>query len=125
MGGAGGMAVRVVADEHQAFPMNETTRISTASARRRRSLCHWSMMNCRSFAAVRVDRAAAGQTSEQRIALFIAVCQAVQRAHQKGIIHRNIKPSNILVTSDDGTPVPKVIDFGVAKATTDVSSSRK
>ncbi|MFN0125454.1 MAG: tetratricopeptide repeat protein [Verrucomicrobiales bacterium] len=53
----------------------------------------------------------------ERLALFIAVCHAVQHAHQKGIIHRDIKPSNILVTLHDGVPVPKVIDFGVAKAT--------
>jgi len=52
----------------------------------------------------------------QRLELFIAVCQAVQHAHQKGIIHRDIKPSNILVSSLDGKPVVKVIDFGVAKA---------
>ena len=45
------------------------------------------------------------------------VCQAVQHAHQKGIIHRDLKPSNILVTLHDGVPVPKVIDFGIAKAT--------
>ena len=45
------------------------------------------------------------------------VCRAVQHAHQKGIIHRDLKPSNILVTLHDGVPVPKVIDFGVAKAT--------
>jgi serine/threonine protein kinase len=49
--------------------------------------------------------------------LFILVCQAIQHAHQKGIIHRDIKPSNILVTLHDGVPVPKVIDFGIAKAT--------
>jgi serine/threonine protein kinase len=49
--------------------------------------------------------------------LFIGVCQAIQHAHQKGIIHRDIKPSNILVTVQEGTPVPKVIDFGIAKAT--------
>jgi tetratricopeptide (TPR) repeat protein len=53
----------------------------------------------------------------QRLDLFIQVCRAVQHAHQKGIIHRDLKPSNILVTSDDGVPVPKVIDFGIAKAT--------
>ncbi len=53
----------------------------------------------------------------ERMALFIQVCQAIQHAHQKGIIHRDIKPSNILVTLHDGTPVPKVIDFGIAKAT--------
>ena len=54
----------------------------------------------------------------QRLELFIQVCQAIQHAHQKGIIHRDIKPSNILVTVNDGVPVPKVIDFGIAKATT-------
>ena len=52
----------------------------------------------------------------ERLALFIQVCNAVQHAHQKGIIHRDLKPSNILVTLHDGVPVPKVIDFGVAKA---------
>jgi serine/threonine protein kinase/tetratricopeptide (TPR) repeat protein len=52
----------------------------------------------------------------QRLALFVSVCQAVQHAHQKGIIHRDIKPSNVLVVSHDGMPVVKVIDFGVAKA---------
>src|SRR6516225_3815778 len=52
-----------------------------------------------------------------RLELFVAVCQAVQHAHQKGIIHRDIKPSNVLVTEVDGRPTPKVIDFGVAKAT--------
>ena len=51
-----------------------------------------------------------------RLKLFILVCQAIQHAHQKGIIHRDIKPSNILVTVNDGVPVPKVIDFGIAKA---------
>ncbi|MFN2579481.1 MAG: serine/threonine protein kinase, partial [Pyrinomonadaceae bacterium] len=52
----------------------------------------------------------------QRQDLFVDVCQAVQHAHQKGIIHRDLKPSNVLVLSQDGTPVVKVIDFGVAKA---------
>jgi len=52
-----------------------------------------------------------------RLDLFMKVCQAIQHAHQKGIIHRDIKPSNILVTLHDGVPVPKVIDFGIAKAT--------
>ena len=56
-------------------------------------------------------------STPDRLKLFIAVCQAVQHAHQKGIIHRDLKPSNILVTLHDGVPVPKVIDFGVAKAT--------
>src|SRR5262249_615276 len=55
-------------------------------------------------------------TPRQRLELFVNVCQAVQHAHQKGIIHRDIKPSNVLVTSHDGTPVVKVIDFGIAKA---------
>ena len=53
---------------------------------------------------------------DERLELFIPVCQAIQHAHQKGIIHRDIKPSNVLVTLIDGQPVPKVIDFGVAKA---------
>ena len=53
----------------------------------------------------------------RRLELFVQVCHAVQHAHQKGIIHRDIKPSNILVTLHDGVPVPKVIDFGIAKAT--------
>ena len=55
--------------------------------------------------------------TSQRLDLFMQVCLAVQHAHQKGIIHRDLKPSNILVTELDGRPVPKVIDFGIAKAT--------
>ena len=55
-------------------------------------------------------------TPRQRLELFVPVCQAIQHAHQKGVIHRDIKPSNILVTMYDDRPVPKVIDFGVAKA---------
>jgi serine/threonine protein kinase len=55
-------------------------------------------------------------TPKERLELFVLVCQAVQHAHQKGIIHRDLKPSNVLVTLQDGRPVPKVIDFGVAKA---------
>ncbi len=55
-------------------------------------------------------------TPRQRLELFVPVCQAVQHAHQKGIIHRDLKPSNVLVVMHDTTPVPKVIDFGVAKA---------
>ncbi|HZY84141.1 MAG TPA: serine/threonine-protein kinase, partial [Gemmataceae bacterium] len=55
-------------------------------------------------------------TVRQRLELFVPVCQAVQHAHQKGIIHRDLKPSNILVALYDGKPVPKVIDFGLAKA---------
>jgi serine/threonine protein kinase/tetratricopeptide (TPR) repeat protein len=56
-------------------------------------------------------------TVRQRLELFTQVCHAVQHAHQKGIIHRDLKPSNVLVAEYDGKPVPKVIDFGVAKAT--------
>ncbi len=55
-------------------------------------------------------------TTHERLELFILICKAIQHAHQKGIIHRDIKPSNILVTLHDGVPVPKVIDFGIAKA---------
>jgi len=54
--------------------------------------------------------------TRQRLNLFIQICHAIQHAHQKGIVHRDIKPSNILVTLHDGVPVPKVIDFGIAKA---------
>src|SRR5262249_29553196 len=52
-----------------------------------------------------------------RLGLFVVVCHAGQHAHQKGIIHRDLKPSNVLITLHDGVPVPKVIDFGIAKAT--------
>jgi serine/threonine protein kinase len=66
-------------------------------------------------------------TVDARLQLFVLVCQAVQHAHQKGIIHRDLKPGNVLVTEVDGRPTPKVIDFGVAKATeqklTDMSFS--
>ena len=57
-------------------------------------------------------------STEERLKMFVQICHAIQHAHQKGIIHRDIKPSNILVTLHDGVPVPKVIDFGIAKATT-------
>ena len=56
-------------------------------------------------------------TPKERLELFIPICQAIQHAHQKGIIHRDLKPSNLLVALYDGQPVPKIIDFGVAKAT--------
>src|SRR6266852_5536624 len=56
-------------------------------------------------------------STRERLDLFIQVCRAIQHAHQKGVIHRDIKPSNILITVNDGVAVPKVIDFGIAKAT--------
>ncbi|MCH8970155.1 MAG: serine/threonine protein kinase, partial [Planctomycetes bacterium] len=56
-------------------------------------------------------------TTKDRLELFMPVCNAIQHAHQKGIIHRDIKPNNVMVTLHDGKPVPKVIDFGIAKAT--------
>jgi WD40 repeat protein/serine/threonine protein kinase len=63
-------------------------------------------------------------TPRQRLELFIPVCQAVQHAHQKGIIHRDLKPSNVLIALYDDQPVPKVIDFGVAKATSQKLTER-
>lgn len=59
-----------------------------------------------------------------RLDLFLLVCEGVQHAHQKGIIHRDLKPSNVLVTLQDDRPVPKIIDFGVAKATTQTLTER-
>jgi WD40 repeat protein/serine/threonine protein kinase len=56
-------------------------------------------------------------STQERLDLLVQICRAVQHAHQKGVIHRDIKPSNILVTLHDGVPVPKIIDFGIAKAT--------
>jgi eukaryotic-like serine/threonine-protein kinase len=63
-------------------------------------------------------------TPRERLELFIPVCQAVQHAHQKGIIHRDLKPSNVMIALYDGKPVPKVIDFGVAKATNEKLTDR-
>ena len=62
--------------------------------------------------------------TRERLGLFIEVCEGVQHAHQKGIIHRDLKPSNVLVTIQDERPVPRIIDFGVAKATTRTLTAR-
>ena len=64
-------------------------------------------------------------TLNTRLALFRQVCSAVQHAHQKGIIHRDLKPSNIPVESHDDKPVPKVIEFGLAKATSGMRLSEQ
>jgi serine/threonine protein kinase len=64
-------------------------------------------------------------STRQRLTLFIDVCRAIQHAHQKGIIHRDIKPSNVLVTEVDGKALPKVIDFGIAKATSNQRLTEK
>ena len=54
---------------------------------------------------------------EERLAVFLQICEGVQHAHHRGIIHRDLKPSNVLVATEEGRPVPKIIDFGVARAT--------
>ena len=59
---------------------------------------------------------------KDRLELFIRVCEGVQHAHQKAIIHRDLKPSNILVVEVDGKPMPRIIDFGIAKVATEVES---
>ena len=64
-------------------------------------------------------------STTERLGFFIQVCQAIEHAHQKSIVHRDIKPSNILVTLQDGVPVPKVIDFGIAKAITNLRLTDK
>ena len=74
--------------------------------------------------AHRVLRRSTASTCSARLALFRQICSAVQHAHQKGIIHRDLKPTNILVESHDGKPVPKVIDFGLAKATSGHAADR-
>src|SRR5262245_20372322 len=61
---------------------------------------------------------------EQRLGLFMRICEGVQHAHQKGIIHRDIKPTNVLVTVHEGQPAPKIIDFGLAKATAHILTER-
>lgn len=62
--------------------------------------------------------------TDERLALFLSVCEGVQHAHQKGIIHRDLKPTNVLISQEDGKPVPKIIDFGIAKATAQRTAER-
>jgi non-specific serine/threonine protein kinase/serine/threonine-protein kinase len=62
---------------------------------------------------------------EERLDLFIQVCDAVKHAHQRGVLHRDLEPSNVLVMRLDGKPVAKIIDFGVAKATSSASPRRR
>ena len=66
-----------------------------------------------------------GLTIPERLHLLIEVCEAVQHAHQKAIIHRDLKPSNILVTEIDGKALPRIIDFGIAKALTTTPSAKE
>jgi serine/threonine protein kinase len=61
----------------------------------------------------------------QRVRLFASVCRAIEHAHQKGVIHRDLKPTNVLVTEQDGQPIPKIIDFGIAKATSQPLTERQ
>jgi serine/threonine protein kinase len=104
--------------ERQALAMMDHPNIAKVSMRARRSgaglISSWNWC-----AGIKITDYCdqANLPTAERLALFIQVCNAVQHAHQKGIIHRDLKPSNILVTLHDGVPVPKVIDFGVAKAT--------
>src|SRR5688572_5938187 len=66
-----------------------------------------------------------GISVERRLELFVRVCEAVQHAHQRGIVHRDLKPSNVLVADRDGLPVPKVIDFGVSRATAEAEGGER
>jgi serine/threonine protein kinase/tetratricopeptide (TPR) repeat protein len=114
---AGLVAARFAA-ERQALALMEHTNIArvldTGTTTGERS---WFAMELVQGNRITAYAEEAGLTVRQRVELMIPVCQAIQHAHQKGIIHRDIKPSNILVARDGNAAIPKVIDFGIAKAT--------
>ncbi len=110
--------------ERQALAMMDHPNIAPCARRRlhrQRPTLLRHGIGCRGFPSLNTATTNSSRP-QMRLELFIDVCHAVQHAHQKGIIHRDIKPSNVLITIFDGKPVPKIIDFGVAKAHACISS---